>query len=363
MAKRKILITSVGSLVGWALLKSLANHRDRYTIIGTNSTPESPNLYICDKLYLVPETGDGEKYGAKLSEILQSEYPRVVIPGRDAELKYLADFSTDSRFKKIAFLATTPNLVKIFNDKYETFLFARRHKLPFAKSAFSQEDVEQLVNDFGFPLVAKPRWDGHASKDTWLVTDWKAAHQLLKTGRHLFQEVIAVGTIGEQRTQVIDRAIPWRFEIEDVRHAAEMIMGHSGEVVSLSMVISDTAGALSQNMSVIEDGNMQDIVKKYATALGRQGHRGVLNLQGKRDPDKGFIPFELNARFTGSCAARTLLGYNQVLHAISHFLDDEGPWSDHEPGSSVKIYRTPIYQSVKREHVNELATKNLWQRS
>jgi carbamoyl-phosphate synthase large subunit len=360
MIRNKILITSVGSMVGWSLLNSLAHQRDKYTIIGTNSSPESPNLYACDKAYLVPETRDEKNYEKKLTQILMSENPEIVIPGRDAELKCLANLSIDPRFENTFFLATAPRLVKLFDDKYETFCFARDQKLPFAKSAFTLEEVERLVHDFDFPIVAKPRWGGHASKDTWIVNDWKAVHQLLKTGHHLFQEFIFAESLGKQTEGVFDRGVPLKFEIQDVRHAAEMVIGRSGEVVSLSMVISNTMGALSQNMVAIEDSDMRKIVNTYALVISALGHRGILNLQGKKDPNGCFIPFELNARLTGSCAARTMLGYNQVLHAISHFLDNKGPWADHVAQATVKIFRTPIYQSVNRIHINNLTANKIW---
>jgi hypothetical protein len=52
----KVLITSVGSGVGYGILRALQMHSASITIIGVNSVPFSAGVFQCDKTYLVPPT-------------------------------------------------------------------------------------------------------------------------------------------------------------------------------------------------------------------------------------------------------------------------------------------------------------------
>ena len=51
MEKFKILIISVGSLLGQNILDALEGRRDKVEIIGINTIAENPRVFRCDRLY------------------------------------------------------------------------------------------------------------------------------------------------------------------------------------------------------------------------------------------------------------------------------------------------------------------------
>ena len=84
--KTKILITSVGSRVGFGLLESLRPVRDRFAVIGVNSVADAPQNFMCDRAYLAPATAEGAAYAARLRAIIEAERPAAILSGRDEEL-------------------------------------------------------------------------------------------------------------------------------------------------------------------------------------------------------------------------------------------------------------------------------------
>ena len=52
----KLLILSVGSLLGQVTLDVLDGRRDHLHIVGFNSIANAPSNYRCDEVFLTPET-------------------------------------------------------------------------------------------------------------------------------------------------------------------------------------------------------------------------------------------------------------------------------------------------------------------
>ena len=64
----------MGSLVGQNILDVLeyagASRRSLVEVVGTNSLPDSPGNFRCDRSYLVPESGAPD-YAERIASILQ----------------------------------------------------------------------------------------------------------------------------------------------------------------------------------------------------------------------------------------------------------------------------------------------------
>jgi len=115
MKNGNILITSVGSLVGWTLLAALHPIRSRITLVGCNTSPVSPTLFDCDRVYLVPKTFEADAYRQALRGIVGREQPDLIIPGRDEELAILSEMAADPEWSAIRVLVPPPKLIPVFN--------------------------------------------------------------------------------------------------------------------------------------------------------------------------------------------------------------------------------------------------------
>lgn len=117
----KVLITSVGSLVGHNILSALQPARDRLYVIGTETDPAVANNFRCDAAFLVPPTSEQDQFASRLSEIIRDEQVDLVLSGTDTDLPNLAALSaTESRLPwQFEAGGATPNMVRksAANDK------------------------------------------------------------------------------------------------------------------------------------------------------------------------------------------------------------------------------------------------------
>jgi len=359
MKTGRILITSVGSLVGWALLYALHPLRGRLKIIGCNTISTSPTVFDCDRVYLVPKTSEAKAYREALQRIVERERPDIVIPGRDEELALLSRLAANPKWGKARLLAPPSELISVFNDKLETSRFAARHGLPFAHTAHEPDEIRALVETRGFPLVVKPRDGGHASRGVRIVSKPAQLRAALGRGNMVVQECLNPRTIHGLEAFSPEAGVPLHYAVNDLRHAAEWLINDNGEIMSLQGVVSNTEGPLSMHMWLTDDAALKEVATGYARALAEAGHRGVANIQGKKLDDGRFVPFELNGRFTGSAAARACLGCNQVAQAVCHYL-----WQETYPNKPVypdtTVLRSTIYRAVDRAAMKNLESARFW---
>lgn len=357
-SQANVLITSIGSLAGVNLARCFQPVRDAIRLISTNSIADAYGNFLSDKAYVVEETAN-PSFRSTIARIVEEDEIDIVFNGRDEELAALAELKDEPRLREVAFLVPPQKVVPIFNDKYQTALFARAHGLPYPKTAFSEAEVLELLADEGLPLMAKPRWCGHASKDTFLALTEGDVAALAARQTHVLQEVLAPETLNSS----IERwgsvsGMPWSWAVRDVGWIVEIVIGRDGRIASLCMSSAAREGGMGTSQNLLEDEQMRAVAEGYVLALSRAGHRGPLNLQGKKLQDGAFVPFELNARFTGSSAARAFLGCNQVLIALNEWCGVAIP----ESREAYAVGRASFYVPLDRAGLDQLRTKGCWER-
>jgi hypothetical protein len=357
---QKILITSVGSRLGFNLLESLRPVRDRFGVIGVNSLAEASQNFQCDRAYLVPPTAQRAAYTARLRSIIEAERPAAVLAGRDEELNCLAALAADPAFRDVLFLTPGDEVAGICNDKYATWEFAQAHGLPFAESAVDAEGLRRIVARFGYPVVAKPRHGGYDSRGVHVVRDESEARRAFAAGRFVFQSFIEPSTASLDLGHDLVFGVPWSLQMRDLKVVGEGVVDRDGSVVCLSTVIRETAGGPSLGMTVVDDPEIERVHRAYARALAGRGHFGPLNLQGKKTAAGEFVPYEINGRFSGSVMARTLQGYNQVVYALDYFLSGRRPPPRQQAAGSPATLRVPVYFAIDPHAVKILETEGCW---
>ncbi len=77
---RKLLITSVGSGVGHAILAALRRSDGPWYVVGVNSVAFSAGVFGCDSAWLVPPIAEREVFEARLLEVVKAERPALILP-------------------------------------------------------------------------------------------------------------------------------------------------------------------------------------------------------------------------------------------------------------------------------------------
>ncbi len=165
-----VLVTSVGSGVGYGVLHAFRRAARRYRVIGANCEAVAAGNFRCDRLHLMPPTSDADAYLEALDRVLARERPELLVPGHDSELPLLAGHrhALEQRHGCRVVVASS-EVIRVSNDKLES---ARFFGECFAATvaADDADGIERLIAGRGFPLLVKPRF-GYASRGVRLAFD------------------------------------------------------------------------------------------------------------------------------------------------------------------------------------------------
>ena len=350
--KITVLITSAGSRAAEAIVASLQEVRHEIRLVGTNSVAEFVCISDLDAVYLVPLTKDVLGFARRMRDIVTVENPDVILNGRDEEVALLAALAAETG---CLFLGPPPWLTHVFADKYQTYKFARSHDLPFVETAVSPAELDQLLGRRGFPLIAKPRIDGHAGKDVFLLFNRMQADRMLTEGRFVIQPYMGPEGLGEEMHEWgKSKGMPWTWNPVNVYHQLDFVVGEYGTAVSMCVTRAERSGNIIQRMEVLDDAVLDALAHRHIEVLGRYQHAGPVNVQGYLDREGQFCSFEWNSRFVGSVDGLALLGKNLVVAALA----DRFPLSVTAPLAQDEqrvIFRPMMYKAVSQKVIRQLA--------
>src|SRR2546427_12075574 len=164
-----VLVTAAGTVVAEGVIKclKLANSArgkpESYRILTADMSPLAAGLYRSDLGVVVPKA-DAEGYAEAIAKLCREETVEALFVGADEELHPIAAARERIEKESGAVVVSNPmTVLKTGTDKWKTFEFLKKNRLPCADSALP-EDKEEFARRSGFPLVAKPR-EGHDSID------------------------------------------------------------------------------------------------------------------------------------------------------------------------------------------------------
>ena len=292
-----IVITGVGGPLGQALIKAARRSAIPSRIVGTDRSALSVGLDWVDSGRLLADASEPEIYLAGLRQVCAVERATLILPGSDRELMLLSENAEALREMTGAIVvASSPAVLRIAMDKWETVDFLEKARLRFPRSAPLEETeaVERLVEQLGFPLIAKPR-RGSGSRGLFTVRS-RADISYLRTldGAMVLQEYLQPDDQEYTVAVYLDRA------------------GRQAGSISLKrdLMAGNTYRAwVDQNPAVLAEA--EAIVR----ALGPSG---PCNVQ-LRLTAHGPVAFEINPRFSGTTGMRAHFGFNEVEMAIRDF--------------------------------------------
>jgi len=159
-----ILFTCIGRRVS-LLERFRASSRDLalgVNIIGTDATPLSAALQLCDAKYVVNPVRHPE-YLDEILGIVARERVNLLVPTTDLDLQLLADNKAAFDALGCRVLVSSPQVIGICQDKRKTFRFLSQHGFDTPLTLDAAQDLSK--QDLSYPCFLKP-WDGHASRGT-----------------------------------------------------------------------------------------------------------------------------------------------------------------------------------------------------
>ncbi|MDQ3621037.1 MAG: ATP-grasp domain-containing protein [Verrucomicrobiota bacterium] len=289
-----LLITGVGGPLGQALIKAARRSAVPCRVLGSDRVWLSIGLDWVDKAYVIPDSTHGEEYIRAIREICEAEKASLVLPGSDGELQVLSDHAaTLQESTGAVVVASPPAVLRVAMDKWETCRFLEHAGLNFPRSAQLQDNdaVERLVQEFGFPLIAKPR-RGSGSRGLYKLRT-RADLEYLKSlpGEIILQEYLQPD---EEEYTVAVYTLKEGGTVGSISFKRELLAGNTYRAW-----VSQNAAVQAEAEAVVE-------------ALRPSG---PCNVQ-LRLTARGAVTFEINSRFSGTTAMRAHFGYNEVEMAI-----------------------------------------------
>lgn len=124
-----------------------------------NSTPLSPVFYYGDKSVVTPLIYD-EDYIPFLKRYCKENQITAIISLFDVDLYMLAQHREEFAKEGVTVIVSSPEVISVCNDKWETFQFCKREGLHTPKTYCRLEEVEAAIGagELSYPVMIKPRW-------------------------------------------------------------------------------------------------------------------------------------------------------------------------------------------------------------
>jgi len=201
-------------------------------------------------------------------------------------------------------IASPPEVVAIADDKVATAEFLRVNGLPYARTLAPESLAEATawVKEIGYPFVLKPR-SGTSARHVQVIRDRESLdYWFPRTSRPMLQEFLCE----------VAESIGGEFTCSTFRCADGSLRG--------PFVSRRTLRGGSSWMVEITDSSA---VGELMLAIGNQLQSvGSLNVQLMLT-ERGPVPFEFNARFSGTTPIRAYFGFNEPEMAIRSYVLDE----------------------------------------
>ena len=284
---KSVLITGVGGGVGQSILKSMST--SSFKLIAVDSSPLAAGLYMNGKPYLGFAAKD-PSYIDRLVEISKNEDVGIIFPGHDVELKPLAANKKLFLDLGIRVSVSSEEVISICDDKLLTVEFLREKGFKVPRT-WKLSEFRWQTGSF----ILKPQIGGARSKQTYLCKnelDFIKFSQLVDTNNCVVQEYIP----GDEYTC-----------------GSVTLDGNCQGVILMRRILrsGDTYKAF-----VVCDNYLEEQVRSAVNSLGVEG---ACNVQLKYYDGEPYI-FEINARSSGTTAARALVGFNEPLAIANHIL-------------------------------------------
>jgi carbamoyl-phosphate synthase large subunit len=366
MAKTRILLLSGGNLVGQNVLDALANRRSSVELVATNSVADDLSLFAFDAVYLVPPTlRDPDAFESRLMEILERERPDLVVPCRDDDVLFLADFKGRRPRMADRLLCGNRFTAEVTCDKWLSWTFCRDHALPFAPSIptpIGEPEAEEFAGEHGFPLLVKPR-RGFASHGVYLVFNMAQLRRAVAREGQIVQKYLAGGAALDAYLREVDETgVALFHSFDDIKHSIQIFIAPDGSGAGNFCTRNIRRHGETRRLERYEGADAAALGAQCIDAFSRAGWRGPMNIQCQKTPEEHLVIYEFNGRLSGATAARYVMGHDEVGLAVSTFANHMLPARDGAGACTRVVRRAVDAASADSANVASLARDGFWRR-
>jgi len=292
---KNIAISGVGGGVGQSIIKAL--QKLNYNLIGLDGEVLAAGLYTVPKAYIIPYAYE-ENYIKKLLQICKKENISILFPGLDAELLPLS--RNREKFEKIGtkVIVSRPEVINIADDKLLTYNYLRSKNINVPKTVLMMDFIKDK-NLLDFPVIMKPMKGGARSKNVFKINN--------------LDEFLLLGQM--VKNFATDYIVQEFIEGDEYTCGSVTLNGKCFGAIIMKRILrnGDTYKCF------VEDNDLlKQLVIKIAEVVQPFG---ALNVQLITKDNVPYI-VELNARCSGTTAARALCGFNEPQMIAEYILSN-----------------------------------------
>ncbi len=310
-------ITSAGSGVGSAVLRSLALARLETRIVSLDGAPDATGLHRGHRARVIPRA-QAPGYAEAILDVCREEGIQALIPGLDTELEPLAEMAGRLREIGCQLLSGSPEPIRLLRDKLRCFEHFSALGLPFVPTV-PLARVEDLLGTHGFPLLVKPL-GGSGSRGVYVLFDRRELDKLLADdavlgGEPFIAQPYLVPTAWGKRKADLRHGDVYANHalVQKDEHMVQVLVDRDRRpfgVMASRNSLKD--GAISRMQPLKEDATTATgVALAMAADLAEMGLVGPCNFQCRVTEDGPFV-YEVNPRFSGGTGGRASLGFNEV---------------------------------------------------
>jgi carbamoyl-phosphate synthase large subunit len=300
MIMHNVLVTGVGAVIGYGIVRSLRAMDQAVNIIGMDIYPDAAGQRWCNHFERATPAAAAD-YPDFIRSLVQKHSIDLVIPGIEQDVTRMVDDRSAWLDLKARFVLNNPTLVAICADKWLTACSLIEAGLPVIKTSITG-NYSELSQELGVPFLLKPR-RSYASKGIQKIqTEADLEYWRNKLGNNFMVQEI----VGDDETEYTVAAFGFG-------------NGYCGQKLILQRKLSgEGATAKARVVSLPALDNMVDDLAKHFKPIG------PTNFQFRYHAG-GFLLLEINPRFSSSTSLRAAFGYNEAEMSIEYYLAGRQP--------------------------------------
>jgi len=294
-----VLVTGVGAIIGYGILRSLRHGDKKLRLIGADIYADAVGQIWADHFVVAPLTSS-DNYLSWLDQTIAENKVDLVIPGIEQDVHYFSDHRDFFSRLPVRVALNNQRLIDLTRDKWLTHQELARIGSDARIVSYLEGDFDSLASTLGLPFLLKPR-RSYASKGLLRVHEeadftgaaGKLGHDLMAQPIiGLDDEEYTVAVFGDGLGQVCASIMLQRRLAADGSTAKARVRHHDG----LAAVVV----ALCAHFKPI----------------------GPTNLQFRMGGD-GWKLLEINPRISSTTSVRTAFGYNEAQMCVNFYFENK----------------------------------------
>lgn len=301
MKTYNVLVTGIGAIVGYGIIKSLRDSDLSVEITGIDIYDDAVGQKWCDS-FIQAKPAAAPDYIDFLKMVMDQNHIDIVFFGTEQEIDRTSHETREDflRYKKKLVLNNL-DIIDLTDDKYSTFQKLVQNGLEkYSIPSTVEGDYQSISEKYGSRFLLKPR-QSYAGKGMHIVDDEESFNFFAKGMGRNFMAQKLIGDAQHEYTVGI-------FAYDD---------GTYSKMICLRRRLSQE-GATAK-ATVVHDEKLENTVMDILKVFKA---KGPTNLQF-RFSDGEYKLLEINPRISSSTSIRKAFGYNEAEMCVRYYLENK----------------------------------------